>query len=624
MSTRPKTAGAPQGSTTVDSAFHNLDARLKLLANDRKTIHETASSKVAQNQQIIDALTSENKGLKQTLIAVARLPPHRPVTAGGQRGGPRGGPRGAAPGSPATSAELVGLTSETSIEALRREINKLGLQLDAARYDLRRRQDAARKLGGQVDLYHQEIERPEPVIEEKLAVLRDLETRLDDACIKERETAAVRGTYAAILDRLRQERVYFDRQVAALEALGRQKDEDIRQLHVYLQEALAATSLAREEYAEYEAYADVDRASRRAALARRRQEVDRAQEDERRGERLRGESRGRAEAQLRAGLAAERLEDSASDDLQDSLTDSVGAAGAAGGAARPADRRRARLDCYRATMERVRESTNVSQVPELVSKALEHARVHGQLAGAVDEFNRRLTDVMMEITNYRTLYADAQFNADTSGSRRMLDRIELTISEERFRNFSLQQRHRATIEALSQLSRGVHHIVETVALVNDGAGVADSLRPMPIATEDSPESQEAAIAALVAQAGAVRRKIALIDGAVTVDTVLQSSMRVTQKSKCVTIGDDEEVFNVVDGSLVDHVAEENLDEGDIVNTLARVDLPGTSPKRDEYDGFMAQDESDVDDITTRSRGLIKRRSELMAARAKAKQEEEAY
>lgn len=80
MATRAYTTQGGRSDPAIETKYKDLDAKYKLLVNDRKAIHETAENKIAQNNAIIDALTQENKTLKKTLISISKAPPPRPNT----------------------------------------------------------------------------------------------------------------------------------------------------------------------------------------------------------------------------------------------------------------------------------------------------------------------------------------------------------------------------------------------------------------------------------------------------------------------------------------------------------------------------------------------------------------
>lgn len=129
MATRAYTTQGGRSDPAIETKYKDLDAKYKLLVNDRKAIHETAENKIAQNNAIIDALTQENKTLKKTLISISKAPPPRPNTT----------PAGARLQKQTQKKvderdQLSAACTDTGIQVLRVEVNKLKLRLDEARH----------------------------------------------------------------------------------------------------------------------------------------------------------------------------------------------------------------------------------------------------------------------------------------------------------------------------------------------------------------------------------------------------------------------------------------------------------------------------------------------------------
>ena len=70
--------------------------------------------------------------------------------------------------------------------------------------------------------------------------IRNLENRLDKAMIKFNEAQSIRKTYDQIVKRLKEERVGFDNQLAALERTLAAKDHDYQELKLLSSDAAHA------------------------------------------------------------------------------------------------------------------------------------------------------------------------------------------------------------------------------------------------------------------------------------------------------------------------------------------------------------------------------------------------
>ena len=74
-----------------------------------------------------------------------------------------------------------------------------------------------------------------------------LENRLDKAMIKYNEAQSIKKTYEQIVKRLREERVGFDNQLAAVERTLAAKEHDYQELILLSNDAQHAESVAKNE-----------------------------------------------------------------------------------------------------------------------------------------------------------------------------------------------------------------------------------------------------------------------------------------------------------------------------------------------------------------------------------------
>merc|ERR1712046_427471 len=98
-----------------------------------------------------------------------------------------------------------------------------------------------------------DLQAPGPEDEEAMTrQIRPLENRLDKAMIKYNEAQNIRRTYEQIVKRLREERIGFDNQLAAVERTLKAKDHDLEELTLMLHDATHSKEQARAELARLE------------------------------------------------------------------------------------------------------------------------------------------------------------------------------------------------------------------------------------------------------------------------------------------------------------------------------------------------------------------------------------
>merc|ERR1719188_802589 len=82
--------------------------------------------------------------------------------------------------------------------------------------------------------------------------IRVLENRLDKAMIKHNEAQSIKRTYEAIVKRLKEERIGFDNQLAAIEHTLKSKERDYEELLLLSHDAYHAKEMAQAELHRFE------------------------------------------------------------------------------------------------------------------------------------------------------------------------------------------------------------------------------------------------------------------------------------------------------------------------------------------------------------------------------------
>merc|ERR1711879_1070241 len=128
---------------------------------------------------------------------------------------------------------------------------------------LQRRYDAIKAENNKKMLLHQDLESKElelrmdanlPTTEAspEMRQIRVLENRLDKAMIKYNEAQSIRKTYEQIVKRLKEERIGFDNQLAAIERTLKAKERDYEELLLLSHDAYHAKEMAQAELHRFE------------------------------------------------------------------------------------------------------------------------------------------------------------------------------------------------------------------------------------------------------------------------------------------------------------------------------------------------------------------------------------
>jgi hypothetical protein len=99
--------------------------------------------------------------------------------------------------------------------------------------------------------------------------VRQLENRLDKTAVKHEEAVSIKRTYEQIVKRLRDERVSYDTQIAAMERAVASKSHDLEELKILANDSSRAIEQAQVELARVRAVAAADREKRQRELRER-------------------------------------------------------------------------------------------------------------------------------------------------------------------------------------------------------------------------------------------------------------------------------------------------------------------------------------------------------------------
>lgn len=101
-----------------------------------------------------------------------------------------------------------------------------------------------------------------------------LENRLDKAMIKYNEAMSIKKTYELIVKRLKDERVGYDNQLAAIEQSLKGKEHDFEELLLLSHDANHAKELAEADLRKFEAQIDARRKHRYNQVNQQKQQIE--------------------------------------------------------------------------------------------------------------------------------------------------------------------------------------------------------------------------------------------------------------------------------------------------------------------------------------------------------------
>ena len=409
---------ARQPAAPVDENL--LHDKMQLLEKERKSAFEQLEQQDKANGELIKLLKKENKDLKGMIMAARKGPP--------------------------------GALQAMEAQHLDQEIFATTLKLDEARdreAELRERLFKQRELVRDIEVNSQPILTEESFVTRKIKML---ENRLDKSLIKYNEAVSIKKTYEQIVKRLREERVGFDNQLAAIERTLKAKDNDYQELLKMSHAANHAKEEAKRELQKFKiAFDEQRRAKDRELLAKKKYvqgKVDQTQELERKEKQKRQEE---AEAERRRQEEAEAPRRGDRHLMVQGRGD------------RTAEEEE-RSSRYEAAFKKIRDATGINDVQEVLQRLVTQEETHNHLKAMSAEAQDRIDQLKQETGELAKKLEDLRYaGSGQLGSRRIIEEFEVHLQEARNQSQASQERYEHLATLLINVKAGIEHIVEKLA-----------------------------------------------------------------------------------------------------------------------------------------------------------------
>ena len=166
-----------------------------------------------------------------------------------------------------TTGSEFGVKTEKDLAVWRRRLDEVRNKSIQKKDHLLQLQDKQRELNKeQLDINSDD--------NPQMRTIRMLENRLDKAMIKYNEAMSIKKTYELIVKRLKDERVGYDNQLAAIEQSLKGKEHDFEELLLLSHDANHAKELAEADLRKFEAQIDARRKSRYNQVNQQKQQIE--------------------------------------------------------------------------------------------------------------------------------------------------------------------------------------------------------------------------------------------------------------------------------------------------------------------------------------------------------------
>jgi len=404
----------------------DLQNRFHLLEGDRKAFYEQSQLTLKQNKETSDALRRENKELRAALSAIHK-----------ERGG-------SGQDSSVLHDAEVGKV-EAQLTLLRQRHNQLICANKAKEGTLAKEEDSLRDL-------QRNSSKPAHEANPMMRQIRTLENRLDKAMIKYNEAQSIRKTYDQIVKRLKEERVNFDNQLGAIEATLHAKEHDFEELLLMSHDASHAKDVAKSELAKRAAVVEEERKAREKELAERRSAVQARQEM---NDRMEAREKARRDIVLEAqGDLSEQAEQALKQNVvTNALHHQLNA--------NVVENELQTMSAYENAFRKIKESTGVSDVNEVIQKFLTQEQTHDNLVNMTKEAQARIEALATERQNTKIAVDEMKYAGGSGqGSRQEVETWERKNAELQAALDRVKTRYLRMTKVFIDIRVGIEHMAD--------------------------------------------------------------------------------------------------------------------------------------------------------------------
>merc|ERR1712216_912151 len=300
--------------------------------------------------------------------------------------------------------------------------------------------------------------------------IRTLENRLDKAMIKYNEAQSIRKTYEQIVKRLKEERIGFDNQLAAIERTLKAKEKDLEELVLMSHDAQHAKEVAKAELLKLEHQLMEEKKQREKELADRRalvrQKVEMNQRMEKRDKMRRemalvegGETQGgEGDASMKKTMF--------STEFHSALNEHV------------MEEEQKKITTYEEAFRKIKDATGVSDVNDVIHKFLTQDETHNNLVVMTKEAQARIDALNEEKAQAKATVEEIKYSGTGSlGSRRIVDEFESHLSEASSKCERNKQKYERIAKILINVKSGVEHLadkLEPITVEQEAVVMTDS------------------------------------------------------------------------------------------------------------------------------------------------------
>eukprot|EP01029_Cantina_marsupialis_P026503 TRINITY_DN7150_c0_g1_i1.p1 TRINITY_DN7150_c0_g1~~TRINITY_DN7150_c0_g1_i1.p1 ORF type:complete len:560 (+),score=192.84 TRINITY_DN7150_c0_g1_i1:72-1751(+) len=416
--------GAADTREQLDSLRH----KFALLTEDRKAFFDTFEKKKTANEKLVREFKKEINALQKKIQNLRKK-----------------------------HAKESKFNNDDIIERETRRVDHLRNNLDTLAHKTQKLLLEEQRFEDQLaDL---QLDSQQPALEDtpQTRKIRLLENRLDKAMIKYNEAQSIKRTYEQIVKRLKEERVNFDNQLAAIEKTHAAKVQDLEELKMVSVDAMRAQGAAQTELESVRAQVKIDRQKWSDEIRNKKEMVHlNADLIERRRQKKRPDSPEDPDM-----IRQHEERDAA---LSDQMAEKT-------------MQNKEKITVYEQGFRRIKEATGVTDVNEVIQKIISQEDTQKNLVELSKENQSKIETLTETHRDLKAKVEEIKYSGPggRSGARKMVDDHEenLTTCGAKLERSKLKYERLARL--LIDVKAGIDHLIEKINTVPSEEGTPNNV-----------------------------------------------------------------------------------------------------------------------------------------------------
>ncbi|CAD8072020.1 unnamed protein product [Paramecium primaurelia] len=410
---RVQTAKSQQNIRSIEEELEHQIKKSGLLDADRKNFYNNAEETKRKNNEIIEQLKKENRDLKKLqdeLIA---------------------NKRGASASLAKTQGAFISWSGDIKDE------NYWRRKLDDAKHLTKAKKERLIQLQDKLN----EVSDTKFGVPEESPLMRQiriLENNLDKVMIKYNEAQSIRKTYEQIVKRLKEERVGYDNQLAAIERSLKGKEHDYEELLLLAHDATHAKELAQAELKKYEHKKAAVRELRKTYLDAKRKAIE---EREKVIQKLEKREKDNVQTQVEYNTSNIPIQESSNPNVDTNI-------------------QKQKLADYEEAFHKLKEATGFRDVNDIIQKFTSQDETSKSLSDLKGEYQDKIEQLVTERQKLRDHLNDLKYEGGEALTRKQIDEIENNVNNAINKCERTKLKYERVQKILVNVKAGIEHLYE--------------------------------------------------------------------------------------------------------------------------------------------------------------------